>query len=153
MASILRLALLFNENLADPTCKTSSKVKHLSFLIVDADGLVNAFTWSNIEVDVAVLSASLPTLRPVFQKMWPSLRMITYGRTGGKGLGRSDGSDRAFAMPEIIDRPPRKNFQSLDDDNGYSVTSVTAHGDLEQGKEHFGGIHVKREVQNDFEHL
>lgn len=116
-----------------------------------ADGLVNAFTWSNIEVDVAVLSASLPTLRPVFQRMWPSLRMITYGRSVGKESRRSDRSDEAFAMPNMIDRSARKNFQSLDDGNGYSVTSVAAHGDLERGEERSDGIHVKREVQSNFD--
>lgn len=75
--------------------------------------------WSNIEVDVAVLSASLPTLRLVFQMMWPSLRMIMYGRSVGKGSGRPDRSDEAFAMPNMMDRSARKNFESLDDGNGY----------------------------------
>jgi len=65
VASILRLALLFNEDLNDPTW-----------------GLVNAFTWSNIEVDIAVLSACLPTLRPIFQKLWPSL-IKTHGASNG----------------------------------------------------------------------
>ena len=125
----------------------------LSSLIIHADGLVNAFTWSNIEVDVAVLSASLPTLRPVFQNMWPSLRTITYGRTVRKGSGKSDRSDEAFDMPRMMDRSARKNFQSLDEGNGYSVTSVTAQGDLEQGEECSDAIYVKREVRNNFEDM
>ncbi|CAD6578606.1 MAG: hypothetical protein ASARMPRED_008778 [Alectoria sarmentosa] len=133
VASILRLAFLLNENLADPTF-----------------GLVNMFTWSNIEVDVAVLSASLPTLRPVFQKMWPSHLITMYGRALGKGSGRSERSDVAFAMPNM-DRSARKNFQSLDDGNGYSVTSVAAQGDLEQGDERFDGIRIKREVVHELE--
>ena len=123
----------------------------LSSLIINADGLVNAFTWSNIEVDVAVLSASLPTLRPVFQNLWPSLRMIMHGRTVNKSPERSDRFDEAFVMPNRMARAARKNFQSLDDGNGYSVTSVTAQGDLEQGEECSDAIHVKREVQNNFE--
>ena len=122
----------------------------LSSLTVHADGLVNAFTWSNIEVDVAVLSASLPTLRPVFQKLWLSHSMTKYGRASGKGSGRSDRTDEIFAMPHM-DRSARKTFQSLDDGNGYSVTSVTAQGDLEQGDERSNGIHVKREVQHELE--
>lgn len=134
VASVLRLALLFNENLADPTY-----------------GLVNAFTWSNIEVDVAVLSASLPTLGPIFQKIWPSIRTIVYGRTADKSSGRLDRSDEAFAIPNMMDRSARKNFQSLDDGNCYPMTSVTAQGDLEQGEEYLDGIQVKREVENNFE--
>ena len=54
-------------------------------------------------------------------------------------------------MPNMMDRGARKNFQSLDDGNGYPMTSVTAQGDLEQGEEHFNGIQVKRVVQNNYD--
>ena len=118
---------------------------------MNVDGLVNAFPWSNIEVDVAVLSASLPTLGPIFQRIWPSIRTIVYRRTAGQSSGRLDRSDEAFAMPNMMDRSARQNFQSLDDGNGYPMTSITAQGDLEQGEEYLDGIQVKREVENNFE--
>ena len=153
VASILRLALLFNDNLGDSTCKTSRSCDSPSILTVNADVLEKAFMWSNIEVDVAVLCANLPLLRPVYQYMWSSLRTIMYDRTVGKGLGRSDSSDRTFALPNMMDRSARKEFQSLDDGNGYSETSITAQGDLKQGEERYDGIHVKREVQNNFENI
>lgn len=76
--------------------------------------------------------------------------MTMYGRALGKGSGRPERFDVAFAMPNM-DRSARRNFQSLDDGNGYSVTSVAAQGDLEQGDECFDGIRIKREVVHELE--
>ncbi|RDL33849.1 uncharacterized protein BP5553_08217 [Venustampulla echinocandica] len=120
VASILRLVLLFNEDLKDPTW-----------------GLVNAFTWSNIEVDIAVLSACLPTLRPLFQKVWPS-SMVTVGGT----------KDRQF--PSDYSNISRKNQSSQGEEftslrNAISQdNSIFAQG---RGRDEYmmKGITVKRE--------
>ena len=78
VASILRLTLIFAEDLTDATW-----------------GLVNAFTWSNIEVHIAVLSACLPTFRPLIQAIFPSSMTSGRGYTknsyGTSNVSRSRG--------------------------------------------------------------
>ena len=45
-------------------------------LKVPAGGYYNVGTWSLIELDAAIISACLPTLRPLFQSSVPKLRSL-----------------------------------------------------------------------------
>ena len=151
VASIIRLALIFNQNLADPTCEFLVSLLNMSFLTSDADGLTNTFIWSDIETDVAVLCANLPTLRPVLKRIWPFKLVTMYGQTSNEGLKKSNQPDEYLVMPKIM-RSKQNRLQSLDG-NGYFATSVTIQGDVERGKDSLDGIHVQHEVRNEFNNI
>ena len=112
----------------------------------DTDELVNAITWSDIEVNVAVLCANLPTLRPVLQKLWPFYSKSTHQLSQGAKI--SSETAAAFLVGDPGHRA-RKDLQSLHDGVDHSVTTYIAEGDPEQGHERSGGIHITREIRND----
>lgn len=126
-------------------CALSTYTNH------STDGLVNAFTWSNIELDVAVLSASLPTLRPVFQKLMPSQFLTTIGKSKGYGSSYRR-TEHSYPLSSKKNTTLSDPFERSEDENyGYSMTSVMSRGDPANLHDQQRGIRVKNEVSNTFE--
>lgn len=75
IASSVRLALIVHQDLSDPTY-----------------GLVTIFTWSNIEINTGLMSACLPTMRPLLQKVWPT---FVLSKISGKSSNAANGQQRS----------------------------------------------------------
>ena len=77
VGSIVRIPLLAKLNSKDPTRKATYLPPHLRIaLLIDflntTDSAINSAIWLDVEVDIGILSASLPMLRPLFSKAFPS---------------------------------------------------------------------------------
>ncbi|KAL8774200.1 MAG: hypothetical protein Q9194_004095 [Teloschistes cf. exilis] len=87
LGSILRIPFLVEFNVNDASC-----FDPLSMTIVlsqtpsslsdyDADSVVNAGIWLNVEIAIGILSASLPLMRPLFSRAFPSQVRSRFSRS------------------------------------------------------------------------
>jgi hypothetical protein len=54
------------------------------------DSFTNTYTWSTVEMNVAIISACLPTMRPILSRMFTSVTGIT---SSGNAAGQSRSYD------------------------------------------------------------
>ena len=74
VATIVRIICIFEMDLADFTCKyhvSRLETIHRKLRSDALDGFYDTTIWTTIEISVAIVSACLPTLRPLFQYFSP----------------------------------------------------------------------------------
>lgn len=96
-------------------------------------------------MDVAVVSACLPTLRPLLQAIWPSaLAKRLYGSGSNFKGANVNSKDTHFKMSPR--RQHREEFQWLAEDTGNTMTTGSR-TDLEADREvHYENVYSKGNI-------
>ena len=98
-----------------------------------ADHTAPVFFWTVIELSLAIMSACLPTLRPLFVRYFPTLLSRGTNSSGSSGFGsrfkkneyvRSDSDNAELVMPVMSPRGPARDLKSsIIQENSFCVES------------------------------
>lgn len=99
--------------------------------------------WAVVEVNLAIICASLPAMRPLFRRWFPKLfggsskyngsRGPYYGNTYGSGVGRSAGNTLNASRHRDGDGALR--LKELRSNRGHHHTEITGRGNSPTGSE------------------
>ncbi|KAL2751890.1 hypothetical protein ACRALDRAFT_1083819 [Sodiomyces alcalophilus JCM 7366] len=101
--------------------------------------------WAVVEVNLAIICASLPAMRPLFRRWFPSLfggstnyndgsRGPYYGNAYGSGMGRSPGNT-LNSVSRKQDGDGVMRLKELRPNRGHHLTEITGRGDSPTGSE------------------
>jgi hypothetical protein len=104
--------------------------------------IVPSLLWSSLEVSLAIICVSIPTLRPLFTRLFPSLFRTsangTNNRAGGAASGNNvyqlSGMDGQRRTKPTASSANRRSVLDLDDDDDDDDDLTISHGGLEDGK-------------------